>query len=194
MRIDKLIAATHGKSAARDHRHYVPPRSDLERAGSIGRDVLGHFERIAGACSGLSAVYATDLSRIAGLTAYVVAGSLFADGLRVFGDGRPFNGTAVFSTSDMSWDGHVWVMIGPYVADISIGWTARLAGPPPLASLVSREMGPKAGLMIVRWQDAPLSGLTYSPQYVLTADQVAVLDHSARTVFPQATASSPDRG
>lgn len=185
MRIDKLIAATHSKSAARVHRHYVPARSDIERAGSIGRDVLGQFDRIAGACTGLSAVYATELSRIAGLTAYVVAGTLFADGRRVFGDGRPFDGKAVFSTSSMSWDGHVWVMIGAYIADISIGWTARLGGPAPLASLVSREMGPNAGLIILKWQDAPLSGLTYSPQYVLTDEQVAVLDHSARTVFPK---------
>jgi hypothetical protein len=186
MRIDKLIAATHGKAAARAHRHYTPPRSDIERAGIIGRDVLSQFDRIAGACSGLSAMYATDLGRMAGFKAYVVAGTLFADGHRVFGNGKPFDGKAVFSTSNMSWDGHVWVMIGPYVADISIGWTARLGGAAPLAALVHREMGPNAGLIIMKWQDAPLSGLTYSPQYVLTDDQVEILNHSARTVFPKA--------
>lgn len=185
MRIDKLIAATHGKPAAQAHRHYIPSRSDIEQAADIGRGVLAQFDRIAGACTGLSAVYASDLNRVAGLPAYVVAGTLAADGRRVFGDAKPFDGKAVFSASNMSWDGHVWVMIGPYVADISIGWTARFGGPAPLASLVSREMGPNAGLMIVKWQDAPLSGLNYSPQYVLTNDQVAVLDHSARTVFPK---------
>jgi len=185
MRIDKLIAATHGKSAARAHRHYILDRSGIEQAADVGRGVLGEFDQIAGACTGLSAVYARDLNQVAGFTAYVVAGTLAADGRRVFGDGGPFDGKAVFSASNMSWDGHVWVMIGPYIADISIGWTARFGGPAPLASLVSREMGPNAGLMIVKWQDAPLSGLIYSPQYVLTDDQVAVLDHSTRTVFPK---------
>jgi hypothetical protein len=47
-------------------------------------------------------------------------------------------------------------------------------------------MGPKAGQLVIKWRDAPLSGLTYSPQNVLTYEQVATLDHSARTVFAKA--------
>ena len=190
MRLDKLIAATHGQAVARAHRAYTTTRPELQQAADIGREVLRYFAPIAGACTGLSAVYAAALKGVGNLPAYVVAGSLSADDRRVFGDGKPLNGKAVFSQSDPSWDGHVWLMIGDYIADISIGWTARLSGPPALASLVGREMGPNAGLMIVKWRDAPLSGLSYSPQYVLTDDQVAVLDHSARTVFRKAQAAS----
>lgn len=186
MRMDKLIAASHGQDAARSFRSYALSRHDRDRAGEIGQGVLGYFQRIAGACTGLSAVYASALRGMADLPAYVVAGTLTADGVKVFGDGKPFDGAKVFSKTDMSWDGHVWVMIGDYVADISLGWTARMAGPPALASAVSREMGPNAGLLIVRWSDAPLSGLVYSPQYVLTDNQVATLDHSARVVFGKA--------
>jgi hypothetical protein len=184
--MDKLIAGTHGQSAARAYRTYSLSLPDREEAGQIGQGVLAYFDRIAGACTGLSAVYASALKGMAGLPAYVVAGSLTADGAKIFGDGKPFDGKALFSQSNPSWDGHVWVMIGDYVADISIGWTARFGGPPKLASVIEREMGPRAGLLIVKWRDAPLSGLTYSPQYVLSDDQVAILDHSAKTVFPKA--------
>lgn len=186
MRIDKLIAATHGPAAARAHRSYALSVVDRDRAVEIGQGVLRYFEQIAGACTGLSAVLAAALKGMAGLPAYVVAGSLIADGVRIFGDGKSFDGKMVFSQTNLSWDGHVWVMIGDHVADISIGWTARFGGPPKLSSIIEREMGPKAGQLVVKWRDAPLSGLTYSPQYVLTDEQVATLDHSARTVFAKA--------
>lgn len=190
MRLDKLIAATHGQAEARAHRTYAATRSELQQAADIGREVLRYFAPLAGACTGLSAVYAAALKGVGSLPAYVVAGSLSADGRRVFGDGKPLDGRAIFSQSDPSWDGHVWVMIGDYIADISIGWTGRFGGPAALAAVVSREMGAHASLMIVKWRDAPLSGLSYSPQYVLTDDQVAVLDHSARIAFRKAEAAS----
>lgn len=186
VRIDKLIAATHGQAAARAHRSYILSLADRDHAVEIGQGVLRYFEQIPGACTGLSAVHAAALKGMAGLPAYVVAGSLTADGVRIFGDGKPFDGRVVFSQTNLSWDGHVWVMIGDYIADISIGWTARFGSLPRLASVIQREMGPNAGQLVVKWRDAPLSGLSYSPEYVLTDEQVATLDHSARTVFAKA--------
>ena len=61
MRMDKLIAATHGRDAARAYRSYVLQPHQRDRAGEIGQDVLRYFARVAGACTGLSAVYATAL-------------------------------------------------------------------------------------------------------------------------------------
>ncbi|WP_132833820.1 hypothetical protein [Sphingomonas sp. PP-CC-3G-468] len=184
--MDKLIAATHGRDAARAYRSYVLQPHQRDRAGEIGQDVLRYFARVAGACTGLSAVYATALRGIASLPAYVVAGSLSADGARVFGNDKPVDGKRDFADSNLSWDGHVWVMIGDYVADISIGWTARFGGPSALTTTVAREFGPTAGLLIVKWRDAPLSGLVYSPQYVLSDEQVATLDSSALAAFEKA--------
>jgi hypothetical protein len=44
----------------------------------------------------LSAVHAAALKGMAGLPAYVVAGSLIADGVRISGDGKSFDGKIVF--------------------------------------------------------------------------------------------------
>jgi len=55
-----------------------------------------------------------------------------------------------------------------------------------LTTPVAREFGPTAGLLIVKWRDAPLSGLGYSPQYVLSDEQAATLDRSALKFYDKA--------
>ena len=47
MRLDKLIAATHGRDAARAYRSYSLAMPDLHQAGEIGLGVLDYFDRIA---------------------------------------------------------------------------------------------------------------------------------------------------
>ena len=131
----------------------------------------------------MSAVYATRL-RLAGLgPAYVVAGTLAVMGQRIFGDGHPIDGK-IFDESNSDWDGHAWVMFGPLIADISLFRTAYSAQSPRLlANHVRHEFGSGRGLLIVRWSDAPKSGLHYSPQYVLAETQVDALARGAQVIF-----------
>ncbi len=186
MRLDRLIAASHSPDAARAFRAYAPGAVEKDHLASVGGTVLRDFLPLPGACTLLSAVYATRLRSVIDGPVHVVAGDLSADGVRVFGNGQPID-RAIFSQTNLSWDGHVWVMLGGYVADVSLFRTARSKGSPPaLAALVSREFGPHTGLVVVKWRDAPLSGLAYSPRYVLTDEQIATLDRSACAVLPMA--------
>lgn len=75
-------------------------------------------------------------------------------------------------------------MFGPYVADVSIFRTAYSSQAPGLlAAHVRQEFGNGRGLLVVRWSDAPKSGLRYSPQYVLTESQVSGLVRGASARF-----------
>lgn len=185
MRLDRLIAASFSKSEAQAYRNASADRGQTDPLGSVGTTVLQDFLPVPEACAMMSAVYATRMRVALDAPAYVVAGSLFADGTRVFGGDRVLTG-ADFDTSNSSWDGHVWLMLGGYVADVSLMRTVKSGhAPPALSALAAREFSPNAGLVIVRWSDARKSGLTYSPSYVLTENQVATLSRSAGEVLPQ---------
>lgn len=99
---------------------------------------------------------------------------------RVFGSDDELDGKSRFSKSDPSWDGHAWIALGDYVADVSLFRTARSGKSlPALASHVATEFGPKAGLMICEERDVEKSGLRYEARYVLTQDQVDGLARGA---------------
>jgi len=176
MRLEKLITNTHSSEKAEAYKAFAPTADELRAFKKIGREALEIIAPIAGACAMMSAAYVARVEHVLKLPAYVVAGSLKIRDTYVFGDGRAFDGVKAFSESNSSWDGHAWVMLGPYVADISIFRTAYSENAHPLlAAHVRREFGDNAGLMVVRWSDAPLSGLYYAPQYVLSDQQVTNL-------------------
>ena len=180
----KLIASCRSRKEAQAYKAFVPTKDDVGRLGEIGREVLQHLPPEAGACALMSAVYAARLQSVGLAPAYVAAGSLLVQGQRVFGDGRPFDGAKAFSESNSDWDGHAWVMFGPYVADVSIFRTAYSSQAPRLlAAHVRQEFGNGRGLLVVRWSDAPKSGLHYLSQYVLTESQVSGLVRGASARF-----------
>jgi hypothetical protein len=111
---------------------------------------------------------------------------LAVDGEPVFGDRRTFDGPQLFSTSNPDWDGHVWVMIGSYIVDISIFRTAYSGlGPARLAKHIDLAFGPNKGLYVDRWRRTAQLGLSYEPQYVLSADEVTRLMGGAYHVIKQ---------
>lgn len=183
MRLDKLIAASAGREAAIAHCAYRASDTDRDALGRAGGAILQEFLPVAGACVLLSAAYAARL-RGEGLPAYVVAGDLFADRVRVFGSGRAAN-AATFGRTDLAWDGHAWVMLGDMVADASVCRTVRLGGAhPALGGLIRREF-PSAGMFVMAWAAARRAGLTYSPRYVLTDAETQALSRSADIVLPK---------
>ena len=184
MNFAKLIASCRSRKETQAYKAFAPTEDDVRRLGEIGREVLQHLPPEAGACALMSAVYAARLQSVGLAPAYVAAGSLLVQGQRVFGDGRPFDGAKAFSESNTDWDGHAWVMFGPYVADVSIFRTAYSSHAPRLlAAHMREEFGNGRGLLVVRWSDAPKSGLHYSPQYVLTESQVSGLVRGAAAHF-----------
>lgn len=186
MRMDRLIQATHTRADAQTFQRHVVSENDKSVLAEVGATVLAAYKPVAGACTLLSAAYASLMHAATASPVHVVAGNLFADGVRVFGGDLPVT-RRTFERSDLSWDGHAWVMLGNYVADISLCRTARSpACPAALSVLAAREFGPKTGLVILKSQDAALSGLRYSPRFVLPRNQVETLARSAQLALPRA--------
>jgi hypothetical protein len=182
--LEKLVAASRSREEVRAYKAFAPTEEEKQLLAEVGREVLQNLPPQAGACALMSAIYAARLQDVGLNFVYVVAGTLRVLKRPVFGSDRPFDGSKVFSESNSDWDGHAWVMFGPYVADISIFRTARSScSPPLLATHVRQEFGDGRGLLIVRWTDAPKSGLEYSPQYVLSDAQVTALVAGARAHF-----------
>jgi hypothetical protein len=183
MKLEKLIASSHSLEEAEAYSKFVPSDAEMTMLEETGIEVLKNISPEAGACALMSAVYANLLKKRKLHPVYMVAGSLAVGRQYVFGTGHPLNGDQL-STSNMDWDGHAWIMFGPYIADISIFRTAySKRSPRLLASHIRKTFGEGRGLMIVRWSDAPKSDLRYSPHHVLTDDQIMGLVSGAYARF-----------
>jgi hypothetical protein len=132
----------------------------------------------------MSALYSCSLESATRAPVFVVAGSLFVGQTRVFGEDSEINGKERFSRCDSSWDGHAWLVMGDYIADVSIFRTAySRKSPPILAAHVLQKFGEDRGLFICRIDETVESGLFYVPQYVLSEDQIAGLAQAAMAMI-----------
>jgi hypothetical protein len=184
MDFGKLIERCRSREEAQVYKAFTPDEVDLRRLGEIGKEVLKHIPPKPGACALMSAVYAARLQHVGLAPAYVVAGSLDIRGHRIFGDCRRLDWSKAFSESNLEWNGHAWVMFGPYIADISIFRTAYSNfSPPRFAAHIRTEFGEGRGLLAMPWSEAPSYGLRYSPQYVLTEAQISGLYLGAMELF-----------
>jgi hypothetical protein len=176
VQLGSLVAATQGWPAAKAFKAYVASDEDKAAIANKARELLGIFPTIPGAGALMSAAFAAHLERDLDLPIQVVAGTLSVEGAPVIGDGRPFDGPAIFGTSHPDWNGHVWVMIGGYVADISIFRTAYSAScPPRLGRHIVHTFGGGIGLYFDAWRHTRRLGLGYHPQYVLSEAEVTGL-------------------
>ncbi|MEK7994689.1 MAG: hypothetical protein AAB403_12870 [Planctomycetota bacterium] len=178
-----LIAASFGPAAADEWRQFEPKKDDRDKLASAGVEVLKAFPgRTPGACALMSAVFSVVLENKVAQRGYVVAGSLYVGSARVFGEDSTLDGKARFSQSELSWDGHAWLVFGNLLADISIFRTADSGkGQPALAAHVHEVYGRGKGLMICPSDDT--GGLRYVPEYVLTQEQVDALYRGARRLI-----------
>jgi hypothetical protein len=182
-----LIAATWSRDAATAFAACTLSPAARSALAEVGIDLMQRFPPVPRACCGMSAVYAAALRSAVDAPAYLVAGKLYADDVRVFGTARSFPDTAMpFLRTDLDWDGHMWVAIGEYLADISLLVTARSRGASDaLGALVAREFGPDDRLMIAKAADLQTIGLVYYPEYALTPEEVDALARGAEVDLPQ---------
>lgn len=185
--LGKLIAVHHGWAAAKVFKSYEMNDADRAALSLCAISFLTIFPPVPGASAMMSAALAVDLERRMKAPIHVVAGTLAVEGVPVFGDRQPFDGSSVFNTFNPDWPGHVWIMIGPYVVDISIFRTAYSAqGPARLAKHIDLTFGPGKGIYVDHWKRTPRLGLNFEPQYVLSADEVTSLMGSAFYMIKQA--------
>jgi hypothetical protein len=182
--ITEVIAASRGRDVAAAYAAFKPTAADKDALAEVGKGVLHIFPPRPGACVVMSALYACGLQTKTSSPVYVAVGSLFVGTTRVFGSDAPINGEERFSRSDLSWDGHGWLVLGDHVADVSIFRTAYSPkSPPMLAKHVLQEFGKGRGLFICRIDDVEKSGLHYVPQYVLSESQVTGLARGAMALI-----------
>lgn len=187
--LGKLIAVNHGWPTAKAFKAYVASDEDKAAVATKARDVLRVFPEAAGACALMSAAFAVHLERELDAPIHVVAGTLTIDGEPVIGDRQPFDGRVIFGADEFAWDGHVWVMIGPYIADLSIFRTAYSpVSPPNLTRHIAHVFGAGKGLYFDRWRHTRQLGLGYHPQYVLSEAEVTALLAGAQRAIEQGPA------
>jgi hypothetical protein len=182
-----LIAATWSPEAATAFVACTLSNAGRSALAEVGVDLMQRFPPVPRACCAMSAVYAAALQSAAEEPAYLVAGKLYADGVRVFGKARPFPETHMpFLRTDLDWDGHMWVAIGDYLADISLLVTARSPGASEaLGALVAREFAADDRLVIAKAADLHRIGLVYVSEYALTPEEVDALARGAEADLPQ---------
>lgn len=173
--LGKLIARQHGWPAAKAFKAYEMDDRDRAALTTSAVDLLTIFPDTPKAGVLMSAAFAVQLERALHGPIQIIAGTLKVEGQAVFTDRLPLDGAALFS-ADRDWKGHVWVMVGPYVADISIFRTAYSRhGPPALARHIDLVFGPDKGLYVEHWSRTRQRGLGYEPQYVLSEAEVTTL-------------------
>lgn len=172
----RLVAAQHGWPAAKAFKSYELGEIQRTALAQCAVELLKVFPATPDQSALISAAFAVQLERVLTAPVHVVAGTLTVEGEPVIGDRSPLDGAAVFGASDLQWNGHVWVMVGPYIADLSIFRSAySREGPARLARHVDLVFGRGKGLYVDHWQRSRRNGLGYEPQYVLSEEQVTRL-------------------
>jgi hypothetical protein len=185
--LGSLVAASHGWPAAKAFKAYVPTDADKAAIAGKARDILSIFPSVPNGSAFMSAAFAAHLQRDLDIPVQVVAGTLSVEGETVLGDGEGLDGPSVFASDARVWNGHVWVMIGGHVADISIFRMAYSADcPPRLGRHVVHIFGDGKGLYFDAWRHTRQLGLGYHPHHVLSEVEVTALVAGAHEVIAAA--------
>lgn len=176
MNLFGLIRQSYSIEEARRWRDYRLSAEARETMSEAARDILYLFEPGPGRCTMMTATYVWRLRDMLKAPIFMAVGDLHAGGQRVYGTGQAIDGSALFSENNMSWDGHAWLVLGPWVADVSIFRTAfSPQSPPALADHFRRNFKGSEGLLAAGPQGLTEMGVAYVPRYILTDDEIARL-------------------
>lgn len=190
VQLGQLIASQHGWAAAKAAKFYELSEADQLAVSNCAINLLKKFPSGEGSGVLISAALAVSLEHHLQAPINVVAGTLTVEGAPVPGDRRPFDGF-LFGMSHPNWEGYAWVMIGPYVVDISIFRIAYSPeGPARVAKHVDLTFGPQKALYVDHWKRTRKMGLSYEPHYVLSAEEVTSLMGTAFHLIKQAQLGS----
>ncbi|RKF22040.1 hypothetical protein D6851_07575 [Altericroceibacterium spongiae] len=172
-RLGQLIAARHGWPAAKTFKSYRMEDRDGAILAHHAVELLKIFPETPDTAALISAALAVRLESKLDAPVHVVAGTLRLNGEPVFEQDDTFDGPAIFSKDQPEWNGHIWVMTGPYIVDAAL---FRIAGsdtaPARLTQHVLATFGPDKALYVDRWPRTGKTGFDYEPQYVLSSEEI----------------------
>ncbi|WP_066726719.1 hypothetical protein [Sphingomonas pituitosa] len=179
-----LVRAAHGADCAKRFEAYDFDQATLYLFSDVCRSVMEDIGPTPGACTLMNALLAERVRAAIDVPFAVVAGAVKINGAYIFGNNSPIRGDRVFSESTPDFDGHVWMIFGRYLVDVSLARTA-LSGRahPLLESTIRKKFGPKTGLFAIPTEEARRAGLLYLSRYVLTDAQIGPLAQGAKRCF-----------
>lgn len=173
--LGQLVAFHHGWQAAKAFKAYQMDDADRAKLSFSALEILKVFPHLENASALMSAAFAVHLERALDAPIQVVAGILKVEKDVLFGK-RTKAPIRAFPSATADYDGHIWLMVGPYIADISIFRTAYSRhGPAKLSRHIDLVFGPNKGLYVDHWKRTRQMGLGYEPHYVLSAAEVTNL-------------------
>lgn len=157
LQLSKRIASTHDWSAAKAFKAYTMAEDDRAAISRCGMDILAIYPASLGTSATISAALAIGLERAMKAPIHVIRGQLWVDG----------------RLAEPVWH---WVMIGPYIIDISLFRHAYSSKASTiLAKHIDLVFGPNKALYVDHWSMTKRLGLRYQPEAVLSPTQVNAL-------------------
>lgn len=173
--LGRRVAATYGWAAAKAFKAYVWSEQDQAAIAACASKTLTLFPPAARNEDLLTATLAFQLQRRLQTPVYLVAGTLSVDGVPI-----PLGRSELLASDALSWQGHLWIMVGPYIIDATIFRLANLPDcPSALARHVHSMFGPNKGLYADHWRRSRRVGLDYDPEHVLSDDEMDELLNAA---------------
>jgi hypothetical protein len=180
-----FVEKSYSQTEARRFLDFTESKARIHEVAALGNFVLKRFQRLPGACAPMSATWTDGIRACLSLPAFCVAGDLLVQGRRIFGNDDPTAKIAmVFDRSTLDWDGHCWVRVGDYVADISLFRTAYSEKAPRLLhEAIVNRFGRGRDLLVATADAMREDGFTYVSKYVLTESQVDGLIRGVRDLL-----------
>ena len=165
------IAKVHGWLAAKAFKAYRPSDRDKAVIAAKAGEILKLLPHADDGAAAMSAAFAVHIERDLDAPVQLISGELSVLGEPLFAPG-----------------GHAWVMVGPYVADISIFCTAYSRDAPArLMRHVYEMFGRDQALLFAAWRETRRFGFDYVPQQVLSSHEIDGLLARARKLIESRT-------
>jgi hypothetical protein len=169
--IKQLISRSRGIKESERFEEFILETPEI--LGETAQRLMSDIPPSFGACAMVSAAWAKYLNEDYGVPAIVVAGDLKISGRTVFKCKKnlpdPTKSGDIISDS---WDGHCWIEIGGWIADLSIFRTAyQIQGASHLKEFIISNFGIGKGALICGKTDLPPS-MKYIPKFVLKDNQI----------------------
>jgi hypothetical protein len=183
--LSELIKKSYSEKEASIYLEYNVTQEDKDIVVESAQNILQNFPVIPNCCAPMSAWWTAMIRDHTNIPVHMVAGSLDMKGKRIFGDDKNMrNMNEAFTTSNLDWDGHCWMVFGDYIGDISLFRTAYSEKSPEwLKNMVDTQFGAGRGMLLAPTSEMLKFGLIYTPLYVLKDSEITDLVRSVTSIF-----------